>query len=321
MLLMTGRMLAERVAVLEEIDRPAYMTLDNTQLYITQGASIFIYSLKDYKLVTKFGKRGEGPREFKIVNTEPLHINVQSKHILVDSFRKISFYTKSGDFVSEHKTEYTLPTYMRPLGEKYAALDYISTSSEQKKRVLAVNILDANFKKIREISRAEENYYMLKRGLYDFKVYKDLVFISYPEGKFLIDCFDEKGTLKFSIKNEKFKRRAVTEEEKQESLERFSRNLGRNYPIDRLKKVFEFAKYWAAVSNFFIDNDIVYVVNNNRSQGKHLLFLYDISGKFIKEVVLPALATGKYTIKNGNLYQLFEDEEAEEWQLHVTKIK
>jgi hypothetical protein len=320
-LFITGRLLPERVAVLEEIDKPNYMTLDNKRLYITQGASIFIYSLKDYKLETKFGKRGEGPREFKIVNTEPLHIDVQSEHILVDSFRKISFYTKAGTFVSEHKTKYTVPTYMRSLRGKYAALDYISTSSEKKKRVLAVNILDGNFNKIREISRAEENYLTLIRGVYDFKVYDDLVFISYPEGEFVIDCFDEKGALKFTIKNENFKRRRVTEKEKQDTLKRFSRNLGRDYSIDRLKKIFEFSKYWPAVSNFFVDNDIVYVVNNNRRKGKRLLFLYDISGKFMREVILPALATGNYTIKNGQLYELFEDEEAEEWQLHVSKIK
>jgi hypothetical protein len=40
--------------------------VDKNQLYITDGASVFIYSLKDYQLQKKFGKRGEAPGEFLV---------------------------------------------------------------------------------------------------------------------------------------------------------------------------------------------------------------------------------------------------------------
>ena len=58
-----------KVIPMPDLMKPQLILLDKTQMYITEDTSIFIYSLKDFKLIKKFGKRGEGPQEF-IVNPQ-----------------------------------------------------------------------------------------------------------------------------------------------------------------------------------------------------------------------------------------------------------
>jgi len=79
------------------------MAVDDTQLYVTQEASVFIYSLKDFKLVKKFGSAGQGPQEFFLVPTVPLTIDVQMDQIIAVSIRKVSYFTKQGEFIKEVK--------------------------------------------------------------------------------------------------------------------------------------------------------------------------------------------------------------------------
>ena len=47
---------AKKIATLEELIKPDIMFIGDDRMYITEGASIYIYSLKDYKLIKKFGK-------------------------------------------------------------------------------------------------------------------------------------------------------------------------------------------------------------------------------------------------------------------------
>ncbi len=50
------------VTALEEISQPKMMSISKDYLLITEGSSIFVYSMKDFSLVKKFGKEGEGPK-------------------------------------------------------------------------------------------------------------------------------------------------------------------------------------------------------------------------------------------------------------------
>ena len=63
-LLITPVLFAEEVTLLE-IFNPSSIKVDDQNIYIAQGENIFIYSAKDFKLIKKFGRLGEGPQEFK----------------------------------------------------------------------------------------------------------------------------------------------------------------------------------------------------------------------------------------------------------------
>ena len=56
----------EVVTTFEEISKPQMMSINKDYLLITEGPSIFVYSMKDFSLVKNFGHAGEGPKEFKV---------------------------------------------------------------------------------------------------------------------------------------------------------------------------------------------------------------------------------------------------------------
>ena len=52
---------AAKIVPLQELRKPETIAVDCSQIYITESASIYIYSLKDFRLIKKFGQAGEGP--------------------------------------------------------------------------------------------------------------------------------------------------------------------------------------------------------------------------------------------------------------------
>jgi hypothetical protein len=65
-LLMLLHLQAKKVAAFAEFGQPASFNIGNGYIYVQEKTTIFVYDLKNYQLVTKFGKEGEGPGEFKI---------------------------------------------------------------------------------------------------------------------------------------------------------------------------------------------------------------------------------------------------------------
>ena len=66
---------AEKVATLQEINKPWTFFVDQDRFYISETVSVYIYSLKDFKLIKKFGRRGEAAGEFIVVNK--IGVNIQ----------------------------------------------------------------------------------------------------------------------------------------------------------------------------------------------------------------------------------------------------
>ena len=61
-------------------------------------------------------------------------------------------------------------------------------------------------------------------------------------------------------------------------------------------------------------------------KGKTECFIFDFQGKFIERTFLPvknmdAVDFSPLTIKNNKIYQLVENEESENWELHINGIK
>ena len=54
----------ENVVKLTEINKPGNIVVDGGQILITEFPVVYVYSQKDFSFITKFGKSGEGPREF-----------------------------------------------------------------------------------------------------------------------------------------------------------------------------------------------------------------------------------------------------------------
>jgi hypothetical protein len=67
---------AGKVVPLTQSGKPNSITVDKNHVYITDQGSIAIYSLKDGKLKKTFGKKGEGPGEFRLLPQEKIGLRI-----------------------------------------------------------------------------------------------------------------------------------------------------------------------------------------------------------------------------------------------------
>ena len=92
-----------------------------------------------------------------------------------------------------------------------------------------------------------------------------------------------------------------------------------------LKNIIEFPEYFPHFQFAVPDKKHIYVTTYHRQNGKAEFFIFDYNGKLIKRLFVPFhdknITEGfPYTIRNGILFQLNENED-EEWELHRTKIQ
>jgi hypothetical protein len=151
-LFLTCLVSAAKVAVLGELQRPASITVDGSQVFITEGINVYIYSEKDYSLQKKFGKEGEGPQEFKRhpnPMSESIRISVQPKEILVNSIGKISYFTRKGEFIREMRA--MVSVYI-PVGNHMAGF---GMDQKEQTRYITLNLYSPQCVKEKELFRAK----------------------------------------------------------------------------------------------------------------------------------------------------------------------
>ena len=55
---------SEKLYEFSDIYKPQQIAVDNNYLYVSEGYGVNLYSLKNFKLIRKIGKKGSGPGEF-----------------------------------------------------------------------------------------------------------------------------------------------------------------------------------------------------------------------------------------------------------------
>ena len=87
-----------------------------------------------------------------------------------------------------------------------------------------------------------------------------------------------------------------------------------------------FPDYFPVISDFFVDAGKIYVMTWKRENGSNEFFTYDMKGKIKNRLMIPIqyetdVSSYPTMVKKGHLYQLVENDEKEEWELHISEIK
>ena len=99
-LLLFSAVHGNQIFKIPEAFKPTQLYVTNDRMYIVDGFTILIYSLKDFKLIKKFGEEGEGPREFK---NAIYWIYFRGEQMIVNSMAKISYFSPEGEFIKEKR--------------------------------------------------------------------------------------------------------------------------------------------------------------------------------------------------------------------------
>ncbi len=317
----------EKLGELPGIFKPTSLALDNDQMYITEGATISIFTLKDFKLIKKFGKGGEGPKEFKLPpGGIGLSVLPLKDSLLINSIGKVSYFSKKGEFIKEFKTAINpIPAAYQPVGKQYVGLGV--AISKKRTRQLLVKLFDENLKFKKEIKRIDLmtlgslQYPLLAPVFYTM----DNKIVVGGERDFIISVFDKDGNLIKNITRNHPKLK-MTEKYKESIYHFYKTHPQTRQRFDTFKKMITFSDEFPAVRFFYADNNKIYVQTYREKDGNPEFIIYDINGKYIKSVYIPflyenVLVPFPATIKNNTFYQLIENEDDEQWELHGTKIE
>lgn len=330
-----GRVEAGQVVPMPGLGKPNSITVDKDRLYITDQGSISIYSLKDFKLIKTFGKLGEGPGEFRLSQADKvgLRIALHDDTILVNSTGRISFFTKQGEFKKQVNISEPFQ-FLKTLGERFVGFTPRVKAGDT--LYLTVNLYEPQGLEMgKEIFRMEYYGQMghipdclrfalamkeeTRRGAL-FQVYKDRLYVEGKDSK--IHVFDATGKKLYTIENgyEKIKLPGSFKKEVLAFFEERYPNV--IYPI--VKQKGGFPEYFP-LRYFHVTGDKVYVLTFKSLEGKSEFYILDLQGKLLKKVMVPFadaefLLTYPYTVGNNKLYQLTENLDSEEWELHINDL-
>jgi hypothetical protein len=306
---------------LPELMKPHALAVDENQIYICEGSTVYIYSGRDYKPVKKFGKKGEGPGEFR---NRAGQVIIQPDRLLINSAGKVSYFTKDGTFLSEFKT-LAADMKLKPLGELFIAS---RTLMENGTFFVVVNLYDSHLRAIKEIYRIQRGVQVGGKGTTVFAPplpyypVKNRILIARGTD-LLIEVLDPRGNPLYSITYD-YKKCKVSEADKKEVLEYMNTDKEIKSYLEMIKPIL-FPDYFPAIRNYYPADDRIYVFTYKKTGAGTECLIFTLKGAFLKQVFLPyayANAIDEYpaAIRDGKLWQLVENRETEEWELHLTTI-
>ncbi|MCP4220083.1 MAG: hypothetical protein GY765_35960 [bacterium] len=309
---------------LPELINPKQIMVDDDNIYIADTHSVHIYARRDFKLKVKFGREGEGPKEFKQYLTI-FSQDIKPDRLVISSMGKVSFYSRNGDFLREVKTPFGHWSF-QPLGDQFIG-SFLSGNA--KEGFKALNIYDSKFQKIKEIYRKEFFFdeTIKKRTLFvsNFRywTHNKLIYVVAKE-EFVIDRFDETGK-KLTPVSMKYQRVKCLKEHRDGLINWMAGGTRQKAGYERLKKSLQFPEYFPAIRTIALSGPRIYVTAYERKEGKSRIFVFNPGGKCLKEFFFPiespnGVTPYPFTFGKGKLYQLVESMEEEEWQLLILPI-
>jgi hypothetical protein len=314
-----------KVISLEGHSRPTYLAVDQNNFFITDFPSIYIYSLTDYTLKKKFGKRGEGPKEF----LNYANITLSREKMIINSAGKISFFTKDGHFLNEKKLELAGSTF-KPMENHYGVYGF---TQEEKVVYQTINVYDASFKKVKEIYRypnwvqqqgPKRGVYVVNFARFGMLIHEDkMVVMDMEDFKVYVWHEETDKIVLIKLDYEKLK---FTAADKKKYLDFFKTDPDLRGNFENLKPLMTFPDYYPPIRSFGVGDGKVFVYTYKEKNGKTEFFIFDMNGNLLKTTYLPLKGgmthyQNPYYFSNGKMYQLVENEEEEEWELHITEIE
>lgn len=332
-----------RSGTLAELKNPYMLAVEGDRCYVIEGATVFVYSLKDFRLLRKFGKAGDGKGEIRVPMEGANTIRLASRGVLVESHRKLLLFSREGKLLKEnykspYRTQYT------PVGKNFAAKKYIF-DRENNIQYMAVTLFDAQFKEIKELHREKWFQQYTRTGFQiqlfsdylNFEVYKDRIYIERSPRGFRIDVYDADGNKLYHIKRS-HARLIVTDADKEEALKALRKDRKAELMIKMLgswEKVKEkmavvFPVYKPPIRNFQLNNGKIYVRTFKEQNNSDQYIIMDLKGKAPRTVFLPipprpGVEEKMYDarfhyISDNTYYYLKENKELGVWQLRIVEI-
>ena len=334
-LLLSVFIFSTKIGVLREVLKPEMIQVFEDELFVVEGATIRNYTLPDLELKMKLGKPGEGPGELKITNQWYNTITVRKNYIFVDSLDKIVFFSRNGLFIKEQKKPYGIHQ-MVPVGNNFIAMK--QADLKDKIQFQSINLYDSKIKLIKQLYKQKSPIQSIARttemipDILNFWVWDNNIYIEKSREGFLIEIFDSSGKKQHVIRK-KISSIKVTDNDKQRAVDKFKEDpFVKQIGWDELKKFSKivFPEMFPPIDSIIVDGKKIFVKTYKKWSNQQEYLVLDLKGNITKKVYLPQvnnaplmahlLGVKYYTICQEKFYFIQENDDSEEWELHVFEI-
>ncbi len=323
---------AEKLADLTQLMEPHFIAVDGDELIIGEELTIRIYSLKDLKFKRSFGKQGEGPKEFlSLPGRRWLKITVLKESIVISSLGKVSTFDRAGTFIEEIKT-LNSGYYFKAMNQGLAGFKNVF---EDNIAYQTVYLFDNAAKPVKELYR--EKHKVRQSGEMWLLKHNQL-YVTGPDRIYLalnkdlnINIYDPQGKQVSKIEKSYGSPRKVTGKDRRGIHGFMKQKYADSYPrykhLIRIPDVFPPLVSRVGLSyDHNGGNPRLYLLSWKKEGEKSECFVCNPKDKSFKRVLLPLswvsfLQPGPFTVHKGTLYQLIENQETENWELHKTRVK
>jgi hypothetical protein len=313
---------------LTELTKPHDIFSDDNHLIISdgiEGTTIYVYTIDDLSLFSKFRGSADTSGKFIVSGGHEVDIDIRNDTLLISSHWKTSLFTKSGKLIFEKPIDNDTYGY-NFLGNQFQGMGY--TTDTNNINYYTFNIYDKDFKYIKEITRIKGSTQEGKGTLVLAKKYQALT----DKGKFYFkgkseelefEVFNSDG-LQEKVFNYPYERIAVRDIHKEDIYKGYKEHPFFGQYFEEIKKNLFFPDYLPAIYNFKIYNNHIYALSYQIENTNSILFKFDTDGELLERLEVPmqwidATETYPFTISNGKLYQLIQNE-SEKWELQIIKL-
>lgn len=313
--------------VLSDLTNPHEIISDDKHLIISdgiEGTTIYIYSLENFSLFSKFGGTGESRDKFIVSQGHEVNMDIRNDKLLISSHWKTSFFNKSGDFEKEFSIKNDTYGYLF-LEDKYIGEDDTTLNDIM---YYTFNLYDKQFKFVKEITRiagsnqGANGLQVLVRKSQGI-IYENKYFIKGKSEEFEIESYDSNGNIIDTI-SQNYNRIPVEEKHMNSVYKMYKDHPLFGQFFDAIKKRIIFPEYLPAIYNINIANNFIYALTYETDGVYSLLYKLDLNGKLIDKLNVPLKWNGDtetypFTISNNKLYQLVMTK-SEKWELQIIQL-
>jgi len=336
---------AKNLGVLDGVLKPSTIDIQKDRLYVMDTDQVRVYSMKDFSLIKSFGKKGEGPGEYKIHPGLPLSLKAFNDFLIVESIDKITYFSLDGKYMKEKRKSPVLGK-ISPIGKYYIGRR-IFHPQDGSLSTTAIKIYDHNFNEIKELYKqtylrqgAYPNFrWILGKECLHYQVADNKIFVEKSDKDFLIHVYDFSGKKLYEIKKD-YKKIPITSDNKKNmikdlELDPDTQGVLKQYKVTwkEFSKNFkyDFPSHRPPIKSMEIDNNKIYISTFRTENNKVETIVMDLKGNVLKTAFIEpsakewimALLLGikLETIHNDKIYYIQENEDEEEWELFVKEIK
>ncbi len=320
----------QRLAILKELAKPTNLLIDGQILLISDETNqLHLYSFKNFKHIAQLCRSGEGPGEAQyvgrvILNKEYIFRYIQGKNI---------YYSRDGKFQKEFKTRGIRNLFFYPIGKKFVNQQSVrKNGNEDSSNEISLFTFSPD-----EGMKFEKLLYWFKykpitwkgarrpyRFFYDnheVVIFEDKIFIGDSMRGLFVQCFDKDGKnisqVKLEIEKTKFP------DWYENDLKIQLKNNGQ-WDLFNNQFYFEHPDYYPDFYQFFVGKNKIYFLTFVRKGDQREVVITDWHGKLIKKSYIPWVHfpyERNFTIFEDKFYWLVDNQDTEEWELHVTDVK